>query len=97
MKTKQAHCSSKALQSPKARNCGVIDGKLRSFNDSWKTNDCQQCSCQRSGISCCSSLVTPVGYDKSCQAVLNKRLCQYDVVKKTNPSIKCRVTSAVGR
>ncbi|CAF3597269.1 unnamed protein product [Rotaria socialis] len=54
LNTIQAHCSSKALQSPKARNCGVIDGKLRSFNDSWKTNDCQQCSCQRSGISCCS-------------------------------------------
>ncbi|CAF2139508.1 unnamed protein product [Rotaria magnacalcarata] len=97
LNTIQAHCSLKALQNPKARNCGIIDGRLRSFNDSWKTKDCQQCSCQRSGISCCSSFVTPVGYDKSCHAVFNKRLCQYDVVRKNNPSIKCRVMSSVGR
>ncbi len=44
------------------------------------------------------TLSTPTDYDKrSCHAILNKRRCEYDVVKKSNRNVKCRVNSAVGR
>ncbi|CAF1394064.1 unnamed protein product [Rotaria sordida] len=94
----QTQCSVKPLSSRNTHNCGIIDGKVRKFSDSWKSKDCKQCSCSRNGISCCSTLATPTNYDKkNCRAILNKRQCRYDVVKKSDKNTKCPVYGAVGR
>jgi len=40
----------------------------------------------------------PTHYDKqNCESTLNKRTCQYEVVKKSNRRVKCQVFGAVGR
>jgi hypothetical protein len=40
----------------------------------------------------------PTEYDKqNCESTLNKRTCQYEVVKKSNRRVKCKVYGGVGR
>ncbi|NWV30035.1 MSMB protein, partial [Origma solitaria] len=71
-------------------------GKLYPFGHIERTDDCYSCTCSRAKMECCSLFHTPVGYDrKNCKVVFNKKTCDYDVVRKDNPSEECFVYSRV--
>ncbi|NWW63640.1 MSPJ protein, partial [Ifrita kowaldi] len=72
-------------------------GKVHEFDSRWRTDDCNDCACDRSGIRCCTSYVTPVDYDKEkCESIFNQETCSYEVVEKDDHSKECPVHSWVG-
>ncbi|NWW55116.1 MSMB protein, partial [Pedionomus torquatus] len=76
--------------------CLDSNGEVRKFG-SWETEDCHNCSCDRSGIQCCSSFISPSGYDREkCVSIFNKETCTYKVVEKDDPSKECPVHEWVG-
>ncbi|NXL42824.1 MSMB protein, partial [Podilymbus podiceps] len=77
--------------------CRDSDGQLHEFDSHWKNADCYDCSCSRSGMNCCSSFVTPVGYDEEkCVSIFNKETCSYKVVEKDDHSEECPIHEWVG-
>ncbi|NWU64968.1 MSMB protein, partial [Pterocles burchelli] len=77
--------------------CSDSNGELHEFGSHWRTTDCNDCSCDTSGISCCSSFVTPVDYDEEkCVRIFNNETCTYKVVEKDNHSKECPVRGWVG-
>ncbi|NWT87994.1 MSPJ protein, partial [Lanius ludovicianus] len=77
--------------------CLDMEGKVHEFHSSWRTDDCNDCSCDRAGIRCCTSYVTPVDYDKEkCESIFNQDTCSYKVVEKDDHSKECPVHSWVG-
>ncbi|CAN8216370.1 unnamed protein product [Coccothraustes coccothraustes] len=92
-----AYCWSKIYKPGEAKNGCMINGKLYPFGRIERTEDCYTCSCSEGGMECCSLFFTPVSYDKKrCKVVFNKKLCDYEVVQKDDPSRKCIVYSRVG-
>ncbi|XP_017924353.1 beta-microseminoprotein [Manacus vitellinus] len=76
--------------------CLDSEGKLHEFGSRWRTDDCNDCSSFRHGISCCSSYATPVDYDKEkCESIFNKETCSYKVLEKDDHSKECPVHSWV--
>ncbi|NXD29180.1 MSMB protein, partial [Spelaeornis formosus] len=74
----------------------MVNGKLYPFGRIERTEDCYTCSCSVGEVNCCSLFHTPVDYDKkNCKVVLNKKSCNYDVVRKNDPSKRCPVYSRV--
>ncbi|NXO34288.1 MSMB protein, partial [Locustella ochotensis] len=74
----------------------IVNGKLYPFGLIERTEDCHRCSCNESGMECCSLFRTPVAYDKKkCKAVFNRKSCDYDVVEKEDPSKECIVYARV--
>ncbi|NWH63172.1 MSMB protein, partial [Geococcyx californianus] len=72
--------------------CHDSEGELHEFGSHWKTDNCQDCSCFREGITCCSNFATPVGYDENkCVRIFNKETCTYKVVEKDDDSKECPV------
>ncbi|KFQ91291.1 Beta-microseminoprotein, partial [Nipponia nippon] len=77
--------------------CLDSNGELHEFGSSWRSADCNDCSCSRDAIRCCSSFVTPVDYDKEkCVSIFNKETCTYEVVEKDDHSKECPVRGWVG-
>ncbi|NXT84222.1 MSMB protein, partial [Zapornia atra] len=77
--------------------CRDSNGELHKFDSQWRDPDCNDCSCSRSGISCCTGYATPVGYDEEkCVSIFNKETCSYKVVEKDNHSKECPVHEWVG-
>ncbi|NXL69288.1 MSPJ protein, partial [Leptocoma aspasia] len=77
--------------------CLDEEGKVHEFDSSWRTEDCDDCSCSRTGIGCCTSYMRPVDYDEEkCESIFNKETCSYKVVEKDDPSKECPVHSWVG-
>ncbi|NXO97849.1 MSMB protein, partial [Certhia brachydactyla] len=91
--------------------CLDEEGKVHEFDSSWRTEDCMDCSCSRTGIGCCTRRVqsssgvfplllcymTPIDYDKEkCESIFNKETCSYKVVEKADHSKECPVHSWVG-
>ncbi|KFO86883.1 Beta-microseminoprotein J1, partial [Buceros rhinoceros silvestris] len=77
--------------------CSDSKGELHEFGSKWRTDDCLDCSCSKSGISCCTSYGTPVDYDtEKCIKIFNKETCTYKVVEKDDHSKECVVTGWVG-
>ncbi|XP_075697365.1 beta-microseminoprotein-like [Rhinoderma darwinii] len=71
-------------------------GQMHQVGTVW-TSECQECSCTKRGLSCCSTIKTPVNYDKeNCESVFNAESCSYTVTRKDNPSEKCEVMGMVG-
>ncbi|XP_057885397.1 beta-microseminoprotein-like [Melospiza georgiana] len=78
---------------------GCLDGegKVHEFDSRWRTEDCNDCSCSKTGIGCCTSYMTPVGYDEDkCERIFSKDTCSYKVVEKDDHSKECPVHSWVG-
>ncbi|XP_054132528.1 beta-microseminoprotein-like [Melozone crissalis] len=78
---------------------GCLDGegKVHEFDSRWRTEDCNDCSCSKTGIGCCTSYMTPVGYDEEkCERIFSKDTCSYKVVEKDDHSKECPVHSWVG-
>ncbi|KFQ42120.1 Beta-microseminoprotein, partial [Nestor notabilis] len=74
----------------------VLDGKLYPYGEIARTENCLRCSCSREEISCCSLFHTPIGYDKeSCRVIFNKKICDYEVVQKSDPTKECTIYSRV--
>ncbi|NWW94308.1 MSMB protein, partial [Rhynochetos jubatus] len=74
----------------------ILDGKLYPFGETPRTDDCLRCTCSPEAIRCCTLFHTPVSYDKkNCKVVFNKETCDYDVVRKDDPSKECFVYSRV--
>ncbi|NWV32061.1 MSMB protein, partial [Grantiella picta] len=74
----------------------MLNGKLYPFGVTERTEDCFRCTCSRAELNCCSLFRTPIAYDKkNCKVVFNKETCDYDVVRKDNPSKECFVYSRV--
>ncbi|NXH09501.1 MSMB protein, partial [Bucco capensis] len=77
--------------------CHDSKGELHEFGTSWRTDDCNDCSCSRMGIECCTSFATPRDYDKEkCIAIFNKETCVYKILEKKDYSKECPVHSWVG-
>ncbi|NXI54328.1 MSPJ protein, partial [Chloroceryle aenea] len=77
--------------------CHDSKGQLHSFGSRWRTDDCLDCSCFKTGISCCTGYVTPTGYDEEkCISIFNKETCTYKVVEKNDYSKECPVHGWVG-
>ncbi|KAM6066848.1 beta-microseminoprotein-like [Chlamydotis macqueenii] len=77
--------------------CHDSEGVLHEFDSHWRTDDCFDCSCTRSGIDCCTSYATPVGYDEEkCVSIFNKETCTYIVVNKDDQSKECAIHEWVG-
>ncbi|NXX17644.1 MSMB protein, partial [Podargus strigoides] len=77
--------------------CRDSDGELHKFGSRWRDADCNDCSCDRKGIGCCSSYATPVGYEEEkCVSIFNKETCTYKVVEKDDHSKECPVHGWVG-
>ncbi|MEE6516699.1 hypothetical protein FKM82_026367 [Ascaphus truei] len=83
---------------PKIQVAGCMkDGEVHAFDTKWKTPDCFECSCRRDGMQCCSTFGKPEGYDKeTCEEILDKKSCTYNVVKKNDHSETCPITSMIG-
>ncbi|NXJ66213.1 MSMB protein, partial [Rostratula benghalensis] len=76
--------------------CLDSKGEVHQFG-SWKTDDCHSCSCDKNGIQCCSTFVSPSGYDEEkCESIFNKETCTYKVVEKDDHSKECPVHGWVG-
>ncbi|NXJ07117.1 MSPA protein, partial [Odontophorus gujanensis] len=74
-----------------------MKGEPHEFGSQWKTEDCFECSCLRSGISCCTTYGTPVNFDEEkCVSIFNKTACAYEVVEKADHSKTCEVREWVG-
>ncbi|XP_056386535.1 beta-microseminoprotein-like [Hyla sarda] len=70
-------------------------GKFYKIGSAW-TLDCEECSCNKHGMSCCSLTRTPIYDKKECVAVFHKESCSYTVTKKSNPSEPCEIKAMVG-
>ncbi|XP_008641982.2 beta-microseminoprotein-like isoform X2 [Corvus cornix cornix] len=78
------------------RGC-MLNGKLYPLGHIERTEDCYRCSCSRTVMECCSLFFTPVSYDKEkCVIIINRKLCDYDVVEKDDPSKHCALQARVG-
>ncbi|XP_048167935.1 beta-microseminoprotein isoform X3 [Corvus hawaiiensis] len=78
------------------RGC-MLNGKLYPLGHIERTEDCYRCSCSRTVMKCCSLFFTPVSYDKEkCVIIINRKLCDYDVVEKDDPSKHCFPQARVG-
>ncbi|KFP83710.1 Beta-microseminoprotein, partial [Acanthisitta chloris] len=74
----------------------MLHGRLYPFGLTERTEDCFSCRCNAVSMRCCSLFHTPVGYDrKNCKVVFNKETCNYDVVRKNDPSKECVVYSSI--
>ncbi|NWQ98106.1 MSMB protein, partial [Burhinus bistriatus] len=77
--------------------CHDLNGELHEFDSSWRDADCNDCSCSRDGIRCCTSFATPASYDEEkCISIFNKETCTYKVVEKDDHSKECPVHAWVG-
>ncbi|KAM9379736.1 beta-microseminoprotein-like [Phaethornis superciliosus] len=77
--------------------CYDSNGKLHKFDFQWRDENCNDCSCSKDGMSCCSSFATPVGYnEEKCVSIFNKETCAYKVVEKDDHSKECPVSNWVG-
>uniref|UniRef100_A0A8C2U8C1 Beta-microseminoprotein-like n=1 Tax=Coturnix japonica TaxID=93934 RepID=A0A8C2U8C1_COTJA len=73
-----------------------MKGVPHEFNTHWKTEDCLDCSCYKSGISCCTSYAIPVNFDEEkCVRIFDNTACAYKVVEKADHSKKCEVYASV--
>ncbi|XP_066456689.1 myb-like protein X isoform X1 [Eleutherodactylus coqui] len=63
-------------------------GSMHPYFSKWKTTDCQECTCYKQGVECCSDDSVAIGYNpKICIAI--KEDCVTKVVRKKDHSIKC--------
>ncbi|NWY49715.1 MSMB protein, partial [Chionis minor] len=77
--------------------CHDLNGKLHEFDSTWRDAQCNDCSCSRSGMRCCTSFITPSDYDEEkCVSIFNKETCTYKVVEKNDHSKECPVHAWVG-
>ncbi|XP_041573019.2 beta-microseminoprotein-like [Taeniopygia guttata] len=77
--------------------CLDKEGNVHEFDSHWRTEDCNDCSCSKTGISCCASSMNPVDYDKEkCESIFNQETCSYKVVEKDDHSKECPVNSWIG-
>ncbi|XP_047407843.1 beta-microseminoprotein [Sciurus carolinensis] len=77
-----------------AQECKDADGVTHVLNSKWKNEKCEDCFCTQRGISCCSSISVPVGFDNDkCEKVFHKSSCSYTVVEKNNPEKPCPIES----
>ncbi|XP_073541776.1 beta-microseminoprotein-like [Phyllobates terribilis] len=70
-------------------------GNLYSIGEEWTAN-CEQCSCSKDIMQCCSTAFTPIFDKQICEAKFNEESCSYTVTKKDNPSEACEITGMVG-
>ncbi|XP_078453468.1 beta-microseminoprotein-like [Lampetra planeri] len=67
----------------------------------WRTSDCMRCSCSSGSVHCCSIAFRPSrGFPKSCEPILDRKQCVYNVVRKKNHKVKCPLSgpqAAVGK
>ncbi|XP_010222959.1 PREDICTED: beta-microseminoprotein-like [Tinamus guttatus] len=81
---------------PRKYGC-LSNENLYVFGATWKTEECYQCRCKITGMTCCSLVSMPKKYDKvNCVALFHKKSCSIRVVKRTNPDIHCKVYNGVG-
>ncbi|KAM8924053.1 beta-microseminoprotein-like [Pelodytes ibericus] len=74
----------------------MMDGEIHKVGSTWKSPSCLNCRCGKSGLRCCTTYMTPVNYDKVCEAIFNNETCSYTVVRKDDPSQSCNVTGYSG-
>ncbi|KFP83709.1 Beta-microseminoprotein J1, partial [Acanthisitta chloris] len=76
--------------------CLDSEGVVHKFDSKWRKN-CDDCSCSKQGIGCCTSYMRPVDYDtEKCVSIFNEETCSYEVVEKNDHSKECPVHSWVG-
>ncbi|XP_036592369.1 beta-microseminoprotein J1-like [Trichosurus vulpecula] len=80
-----------------AEGCMDSNSVMHNFDTQWESN-CMSCSCDaRVGLSCCSKVMRPTGYDEvKCKEIFNKETCTIAVVEKVDPTVSCEVTGSIG-
>ncbi|KAK2501189.1 hypothetical protein MC885_005221, partial [Smutsia gigantea] len=79
-----------------SNECRDPNGVAHPLNSKWKTENCEECHCGQNGISCCSTLAVPMGYDTvKCQRIFIKETCTQKVVERKNPRKECFVSGWV--
>ncbi|XP_009998635.1 PREDICTED: beta-microseminoprotein-like [Chaetura pelagica] len=92
-----AYCFSKLYKTGEAKEGCTLEGKLYPFGEIARTENCFRCNCSPHAMRCCSLFHTPIDYDKvNCKVIFNKKICDYEVVQKSDPSKECAVYSRVG-
>ncbi|XP_030309062.1 beta-microseminoprotein [Calypte anna] len=92
-----AACFLQPLKPGESDGCHDSNGVQHKFDFLWRDENCNDCSCSKDGISCCSSFATPVGYnEEKCVRIFNKETCTYKVVEKDDHSKECPVSTWVG-
>ncbi|XP_053307301.1 beta-microseminoprotein-like [Spea bombifrons] len=61
----------------------------RPINSTWITEDCMNCTCTLTGITCCSVSLMPIAYEEACKVTFNKTSCTYDVRRTDNGTKEC--------
>uniref|UniRef100_A0A8C0E9I4 Beta-microseminoprotein n=1 Tax=Balaenoptera musculus TaxID=9771 RepID=A0A8C0E9I4_BALMU len=73
-----------------------LNGVIHPLNSKWKTENCEECTCDQGGIYCCNTAAVPVDYDTNkCQIIFNKETCTYTVVEQEDPGKTCAVSGWV--
>uniref|UniRef100_K7E0W1 Beta-microseminoprotein n=1 Tax=Monodelphis domestica TaxID=13616 RepID=K7E0W1_MONDO len=80
------------------KGCKDNNNIMHKFRSKWKTEKCEDCSCDsKTGIRCCTKVRVPSAYDKTnCKRIFCKKQCRYIVVRKDNPKKFCRITQYEG-
>ncbi|XP_036592372.1 beta-microseminoprotein J1-like [Trichosurus vulpecula] len=96
-----AQCTFKPLEiSPGhgPKGCRDSKGVMHDFDTRWQSN-CVSCSCDaRFGLSCCSTVIKPMGYDTfKCVEIFNRQSCRIIAVQKVNPAADCEAVLYQGR
>ncbi|OCT71850.1 beta-microseminoprotein isoform X2 [Xenopus laevis] len=77
---------------PGARLDGCLDGNvMRPFNSTWNIENCTECNCTQSGITCCSTLQVPVVLSGNCEVVVNRSACTYYIQKTSDKPELCNM------
>ncbi|KAL0979431.1 hypothetical protein UPYG_G00184970 [Umbra pygmaea] len=69
------------------------DKTWHAFGSKWRNIDCMDCTCE----SCCTAYSTPIGFPDDCEKEWNQKACEFKVVKKSDPTISCPFSGAVGK
>ncbi|XP_007446843.1 PREDICTED: beta-microseminoprotein [Lipotes vexillifer] len=91
-----AQCYIISNQNSTPNKCKDLDGVIHPLNSKWKTENCEECTCDQGGINCCNIAAVPVDYDTNkCQIIFNKETCTYAVVEQEDPEKTCAVSGWV--
>ncbi|XP_031425796.1 beta-microseminoprotein-like isoform X3 [Clupea harengus] len=64
-----------------------VDQESYPVGSTWRSSQCQRCTCSKSGMECCDMMKRPVGYPADCEVLYDWTECTYKLVKKNGPCI----------
>ncbi|KAM4030413.1 beta-microseminoprotein-like [Anomaloglossus baeobatrachus] len=68
---------------------------IHKMGESWIA-DCEDCSCGKKYMQCCSLKHTPQFNKEECESTFHEESCSYTVTRKDNPSEECEIIEMIG-